>query len=101
MATSNTRAILIHRTISTRRPPAASWTLPENLYRAYQLTGDERYKKFADLWRYAAYWGVLNGSSEPKPYRFHAYSHVNTLCSAARTYEVTGDPQYLKTIRNA
>ena len=28
------------------------YTLSENLYRAYQVTGDEKYRRFADLWRF-------------------------------------------------
>ena len=31
----------------------------------------------------------------------HAYSHVNTLASAAKAYEVTGDEKYFKAIENA
>ena len=77
------------------------YTLGENLYRAYQLTGDKRYKSFGDLWRYPAYWGIFDGKSNLQPWGFHAYSHVNTFSSAAMTYAVTGDPQYLRTIVNA
>lgn len=77
------------------------YTLPENLYRASMFTGDARYKEFGDLWRYPHYWGMFNGQVHATPDGFHAYSHVNTLSSAAMTYAVTGDPQYLKTIRGA
>jgi DUF1680 family protein len=77
------------------------YTLCENLYRAYRLTGNIKYKTFGDLWRYSNYWGMFTGGAEPAPYGFHAYSHCNTLSSAAMTYAVTGDPQYLKTIVNA
>jgi DUF1680 family protein len=77
------------------------YTLCENLYRAYQLTGDTRYKDFGDLWRYQHYWGMFTSGREPSPIGYHAYSHVNTLSSAAMTYAVTGDPEYLGTIVNA
>ncbi|MBV9851249.1 MAG: glycoside hydrolase family 127 protein [Armatimonadetes bacterium] len=77
------------------------YTLPENLYRAYLLTGDARYKEFGDVWRYPHYWGMFNGQVNATPDGFHAYSHVNTLSSAALCYAVTGDPQYLKTITGA
>ena len=77
------------------------YTLPENLYRAYQLTGNDKYRDFADLWLYPEYWGMFTGKTPPAPYGFHGYSHVNTLSSAAMTYAVTGDPVYLKTIVNA
>jgi DUF1680 family protein len=77
------------------------YTLCENLYRTYKLTGNTKYKTFGDLWRYPAYWGMFSGQSEPTPYGLHAYSHCNTLSSAAMTYAVTGEAQYLKTIVNA
>jgi DUF1680 family protein len=77
------------------------YTLSENLYRAYELTGDSRYKSFGDLWHYDNYWGMFNGKVALAPYGRHAYSHVNTLSSAAMTYKITEDPQYLATIVNA
>ena len=77
------------------------YTLSENLYRAYQVTGDERYRKFGELWHYDNYWGMFNGSVAQNPYGRHAYSHVNTFSSAAMAYSVTGDPRHLATIVNA
>ncbi len=77
------------------------YTLCENLYRAYELTGNPKYKAFGDLWRYPAYWGMFSNGSEPTPYGLHAYSHCNTLSSAAMTYAVTGERVYLDTIINA
>jgi DUF1680 family protein len=93
------------------------YTLSENLYRAYLLTGDPKYKDFAGVWHYPAYWKFFTGGTEVTPYHYthlpagweyqssplsyHAYSHVNTLSSAAMAYGVTGDEQYLKTIVNA
>ncbi|MGA2327693.1 MAG: beta-L-arabinofuranosidase domain-containing protein [Bryobacteraceae bacterium] len=77
------------------------YTLPENLYRAYQLTGELKYKTFGDVWRYPHYWGMFGGDKTPGPYYYHAYSHVNTLNSAAMTYVVTGAPEYLNTIVKA
>jgi len=94
----------------SRRPPSGydtqgfpvEWyTLSENLYRAYQLTGDGRYKAFGDLWHYDHYWGMFTGKVPLDVRGYHAYSHVNTLSSAAMTYAVTGNPEYLKTIVNA
>jgi len=81
--------------------PREWYTLSENLYRAYLLTGDTKYKTFGDLWHYPNYWGMFTGTDEPKPYLLHAYSHCNSLSSAAMTYAVTGDSEYLKTIVNA
>jgi len=77
------------------------YTLCENLYRAYQITGNAKYRHFGDLWRYDRYWSMFDGSSELTPDHLHAYSHCNTLSSAAMTYQVTGDPRYLRTIVGA
>jgi DUF1680 family protein len=76
------------------------YTLSENLYRAYQATGDPRYKNFGDIWHYDNYWSLFNRPN-PRPDFRHAYSHCNTLSSAAMTYAVTSDPKYLDTIVNA
>ena len=87
----------------SRKPDQSTewYTLSENLYRAYQLTGNPKYKTFADLWRYTPYWKSFIGGTEMRPYNHHAYSHVNTLSSAAMTYAVTGEQDYLKIIVNA
>ena len=77
------------------------YTLSENIYRAYQSTGDTRYKTFGDVWRYHHYWGMFTGKVPLNLKGLHAYSHVNSLSSAAMTYAVTGDPEYLETIVNA
>ena len=70
------------------------YTLPENLYRAYQLFGDEKYKSYAEIWHYDYMWDkILNRDFKIGPR--HAYSHVNCMSSAARAYEVTGDKKYL------
>jgi len=82
--------------------PAEWYTFPENLYRAYQLTGDEKVKTFADTYRYQSFWNKFASTSSPADaYEVHAYSHVNTFSSAAMTYAVTGDPAYLDILRNA
>jgi DUF1680 family protein len=82
--------------------PQEWYTLAENLYRAYRLTGNAEYKTFADEWRYTAYWDKFAASSSPADaHGVHAYSHVNTFSSAAMAYEATGDPKYLAVIKNA
>ncbi len=102
------------------------YTLSENLYRAYLLTGNDRYRRFAQVWEYTPYWnlyaqkrsifsvaGWMNkptGSGLPELGKdgpatsnigYHAYSHVNTLGGAALAYRVTGRTPYLDAIRNA
>ena len=77
------------------------YTLSENLYRAYTLTGNPKYKTFGDVWRYTAYWKTFTSGSELTRHNHHAYSHVNTLSSAAMAYAVTGDTEFLRTIVNA
>jgi len=85
------------------------YTLSENLYRAYELTGEKRYFDFAKVWEYTDYWGLfargedifqdILKTSQGKHY--HAYSHVNTFSGAAMAYRVTGERHYLDTIINA
>ena len=78
------------------------YTLPENLYRAYLLTGRELYRQFADEWLYHDYWALFAETSEPNEViPLHAYSHVNSFNSAAMAYAVTGDARYLRICTNA
>jgi uncharacterized protein len=82
--------------------PGEWYTLSENLYRAYELTGNPFYKDFAATWLYHAYWDKFLNSTNPDAVQgIHAYSHVNTFSSAAMAYWVTGDEKYLRTIKNA
>ena len=81
--------------------PVEWYTMAENLYRAYQLTGKPMYKEFADVWLYPAYWDKFAETSDPKDAQgVHAYSHCNTFSSAALAYDVTGDPKYLRILKN-
>ena len=77
------------------------YTLPENLYRLYLLTGDPKYRDFAEVWHYNSYWRALARGDAHCMTGLHAYSHVNTLCSAAMAYEVTGESAYLDVLMNA
>lgn len=78
------------------------YTLPENLYSCYTLTQDRRYLQMAKEYDYSKeYYDLFaRGINAFTPER-HAYSHVNTLASAAKAYEVTGDETYFKAIANA
>ena len=78
------------------------YTLPENMYNCYALTGDKRYLEMAKEYDYSdRYYNFFaNGTNAFIPTR-HAYSHVNSLASAAKIYEVTGDAKYLRAVSNA
>ncbi|MGA7235203.1 MAG: beta-L-arabinofuranosidase domain-containing protein [Bryobacteraceae bacterium] len=81
--------------------PGEWYTLAENLYRAYQLTGSSMYKEFGDVWLYPAYWDKFAETADPKDAQgVHAYSHCNTFSSAALAYDVTGDVRYLRILKN-
>jgi DUF1680 family protein len=78
-----------------------TYTLPENLFYAYEATGDPDYRAMAR--RYLmdrTYFDPLSRGENVLP-GLHAYSHVNALCSAARAYLVLGEPKYLQAARNA
>src|SRR5262249_31546131 len=78
------------------------YTLAENLYRAYQLTGKAKFKDFGDAWLYHSYWNKFADTASPTDAQgVHAYSHINTFSSAAMAYAVSGDAKYLGIIRNA
>ncbi len=82
--------------------PTEWYTLSENLYRAYLLTGLEKYRDFAAVWHYPYYWGMFEKTAAPKnAHGCHAYSHVNTLSSLCAAYEVTGDETFLTEAKNA
>ncbi len=81
--------------------PGEWYTMAENLYRAYQLTGKAMYKEFADVWLYTAYWDKFAETGDPKDAQgVHAYSHCNTFASAALAYDVSGDAKYLRILKN-
>jgi hypothetical protein len=78
------------------------YTLPENLYRAYLLSGRDLFREFADVWLYHDYWAPFAATAEPNEVvPVHAYSHVNSFSSAAMAYAVTGEARYLRICRNA
>ena len=88
--------------------PNEWYTVAENLYRAYELTGDRRYLDFAKVWNYEIFWGALAREEDvfltleqaARHRSYHAYSHVNSLSSAAMAYRATGKQKYLATVVN-
>lgn len=82
--------------------PREWYTFSENLYRAYQVSGNPEFKSFAEVWLYHPYWNKFATTPSPSDaWGVHAYSHVNTFSSAAMHYEVTGDQTTLRILRNA
>jgi uncharacterized protein len=78
------------------------YTLPENSFRAYEMTGNKAFLEFAKLWLYPVFWNKFLNTSVPEGVEWlHAYSHVNSFNSAAMAYSVLQDPQYLTVICNA
>ncbi len=82
--------------------PSEWYTLSENLFRAYEQTGDPKFREFANAWLYNTYWNKFSDTAAPPDaHGVHAYSHTNSFSSAAMAYAVTRDPIYLRIIRNA
>jgi len=81
--------------------PLEWYTVGENLYRAFALTGLAKYREFGDVWRYDAYWNRFAETSDPRGAQgVHAYSHCNTFSSAAMLYQLDGDPRLLQILKN-
>jgi DUF1680 family protein len=76
-----------------------TYTLPENLFLAYQRSGDKRYRELAERYIYHEYYDALAQNQNDLPGK-HAYSHVNTLSSAMQAYLVLGDEKYLRAAAN-
>lgn len=81
------------------------YTLSENLYRAYLLTGNKRYEELAKVYEYRDYWNFFYEGKGmeifTRPGWYHAYSHVNSFNGLGTGYLAEGDPYYIKTLINA
>ncbi|GGY75369.1 hypothetical protein GCM10011613_21100 [Cellvibrio zantedeschiae] len=76
------------------------YTLPENLFIAWQLGMGERYKDLAARYlQNEAFFDPLAKGISPFKGK-HAYSHVNALNSAIQAYFTNGESKYLKAARN-
>ncbi|MBN2181353.1 MAG: glycoside hydrolase family 127 protein [Sedimentisphaerales bacterium] len=81
--------------------PLEWYTLSENLYRAFQLTGKAKYKEFGDVWRYDAYWNKFAETASPTDANgVHAYSHCNSFSGAAMAYLIEGESRLLQIMKN-
>jgi len=76
-----------------------SYTMPENLFIAWQRTGDRRYYDLAQRFIFHEFFDPLARGENALPGR-HAYSHMNSLGSAAVSYLALGDRKYLDAARN-
>lgn len=85
------------------KTPAYAWdetyTLPENLFLAYQRSGDTRYRDLAVRFIYHEYYDALAENHNALPSK-HAYSHVNAFSSAMQAYLTLGDEKYLRAAAN-
>ena len=71
------------------------YTVPENLFRAYQLTGNIKFKKLAESFLYTKFWDKFLECPSTLS-KVHAYSHVNSLNSAVAAYRVSNNRRYLE-----
>ena len=77
------------------------YILPENLFRAWEATGERQFLDMARVYLLDdLYFDLLAQGRNVLPGK-HAYSHAIALSSAAKAYEVLGDRKYLRAIRNA
>jgi DUF1680 family protein len=91
---------VLHREDFTEHWWDESYTLPENLFIAWQRSGDSRYRSLAQRFLFNdEYFDPLARGENVLPGR-HAYSHVNALSSAAKAYLVLGDEKYLRAAQN-
>lgn len=72
-----------------------SYTIPENQFIAWQCGAGPRHLGIGTSYLYDSFFHSLATGDNDLPGR-HAYSHVNSLCSAAKAYLVLGDEKYLK-----
>jgi hypothetical protein len=78
-----------------------SYTLPENLYLAWQRGAGEQYRKLAERFLLDdTYFNPLAAGKNVLPGR-HAYSFCNALSSAMQAYLSTGSEKHLAAGRNA
>ncbi len=76
-----------------------SYTLPENLYLVYGMGAGLRYRKLAQQYLNEAVFVPLANGENSLAHR-HAYSYVNSLCSAMQAYLVDGSEEHLEAAKN-
>src|SRR3984957_13495307 len=76
-----------------------SYTMPENLFLAYQRGAGERYKVLGVQYLNDTFFDRLAAGQNDLAGR-HAYSHVNALCSAMQAYMTIGSEKHLRAAKN-
>jgi uncharacterized protein len=71
-----------------------SYTIPENQFQAWQLTGEGIHLQLGRRFLYDEFFAALARGENALPGK-HAYSHVNALSSAAQAYLSLGNALYL------
>ena len=77
-----------------------SYTVAENLFLAFQYGAGEKYRDLGKQYLYDAYYDRLARGENDMAGR-HAYSHVNSLCSAMQAYLTLGSEKHLRAAKNA
>ena len=78
-----------------------SYTLPENLFLAYERGAGRRYYEMGIQYLDNKTWFDPLSRNENVFAGRHAYSYVNSLCSAMKAYMVASSEQHLRAARNA
>ncbi len=101
------RALDRDRQATWRPSPDESWTwdesytMPENMFLAYQRGAGDRYKKMAvDYLDDKTYFEPLSRGEDVLAGK-HAYSYVNALSSGMQAYMVGGSAMHLHAVQNA
>ena len=76
-----------------------SYTVPENLFLAYQRGAGDRYREIGVQYLNEPFYERLARGENDLKGR-HAYSHVNCLCSAMQAYLTLGNEKYLQAAKN-
>jgi DUF1680 family protein len=76
-----------------------SYTMPENLFLAYQRGAGERYRALGVQYLNDVFFDRLAAGQNDLAGR-HAYSHVNSLCSAMQAYLTVGSEKHLQAAKN-
>jgi hypothetical protein len=92
----------VHDRVGVKHAPYDEpYILPENLFNTVGVTGEKELLAMARKYLLnREYFDPLARGINVLPGK-HAYSHVMALSSAAKAFQVDGEPQYLETLRNA